>query len=264
MNLLEINRLSLSFDGLLAVNDFSWQVPPGSIQGLIGPNGAGKTTLFNLISGFLSPREGDIHFQGRAIAGQSPHRICRAGIARTFQNIRLLPEMSALENVLMAGHGGLSASFWGAVFHSSRYRREETEMTRRSLSFLAFMGLEGKADAPAHSLTYGQQRKLEIARALVTGPRLLLLDEPAAGMNPRETEELMDLIRRMREALDMSVLVIEHDMRFVAGLCERVKVLDYGSTIAEGTPREIQRDPRVIEAYLGKKPEIGGQRNEIG
>jgi branched-chain amino acid transport system ATP-binding protein len=264
MNLLEINRLSLSFDGLLAVNDFSWQVPPGSIQGLIGPNGAGKTTLFNLISGFLSPREGDIHFQGRAIAGQPPHRICRAGIARTFQNIRLLPEMSALENVLMAGHGGLSASFWGAVFHSSRYRREETEMTRRSLSFLAFMGLEGKADAPAHSLTYGQQRKLEIARALVTGPRLLLLDEPAAGMNPRETEELMDLIRRMREALDLSVLVIEHDMRFVAGLCERVKVLDYGSTIAEGTPREIQRDPRVIEAYLGKKPEIGGQRNEIG
>jgi branched-chain amino acid transport system ATP-binding protein len=264
MNLLEINRLSLSFDGLLAVNDFSWQVPPGSIQGLIGPNGAGKTTLFNLITGIFSPREGDIHFQGRAIAGLPPHRICRAGIARTFQNIRLLSEMTVLENVLMAGHGGLTASFWGALWHSSRYRREETEMTRRSLSFLAFMGLEGKAEAPAHSLTYGQQRKLEIARALVTGPRLLLLDEPAAGMNPRETEELMDLIRRMREALDLSVLVIEHDMRFVAGLCERVKVLDYGSTIAEGTPREIQRDPRVIEAYLGKKPEIGGWRTEIG
>jgi branched-chain amino acid transport system ATP-binding protein len=264
MNLLEMRHQSLSFEGLLAVNDFSWQVASVSIQGLTGPNGAGKTTLFNLITGILTPREGDIYFQGGKITGLPPHHICRAGIARTFQNIRLLPEMTVLENVLMAGHGRLASSFWGAVFRLPRYRREEWEMVRRSRHFLEWMGLEGKAEVPAYSLTYGQQRKLEIARALVTGPKLLLLDEPAAGMNPRETEELMILIRRIRSALDLSVLVIEHDMRFVSGLCERVKVLDYGATIAEGTPREIQGDPRVIEAYLGKKPEIRGQGTETG
>ncbi len=212
----------------------------------------------------MTPREGEIFFQGGKITGLPPHRICRAGIARTFQNIRLLPEMTVLENVLMAGHGRLASSFWEAAFRLPRYRLEEGEMNRRSRHFLEWMGLEGKAEVPAHSLTYGQQRKLEIARALVTGPKLLLLDEPAAGMNPRETEELLTLIRRIRSALDLSVLVIEHDMRFVSGLCERVKVLDYGATIAEGTPQEIQRDARVIEAYLGKKPEIGGQRTEGG
>jgi branched-chain amino acid transport system ATP-binding protein len=253
MNLLEIHHLTLFFEGLIAVNDFSWQVAPGKIMGLIGPNGAGKTTVFNLITGVLTPRAGLIRFNGREITGRPAHAVCREGIGRTFQNIRLLPEMTVLENVLMAFHGRLRSSFWGAVFRFPGYRQEEGSMQREARDILERMGLSEKAGAPAHSLTYGQQRKLEIARALATRPQLLLLDEPAAGMNPRETGELMDLIRIIRRDLNLSILVIEHDMRFVAGLCDRVKVMDYGATIAEGTPREIQHDARVIEAYLGRK-----------
>ncbi len=248
----------MRFGGLTAVDDLSLELKEGELVGLIGPNGAGKTTVFNLIAGSLKPSEGKIYFQGRETTGLPPNAVTRLGIARTFQNIRLFQGLSVLENVMISSHGRLRSSFLGAVLRTPLYSREEAEMRQTSLLLLRSVGLEAVSGDRAGALAYGQQRKLEIARALATRPKLLLLDEPAAGMNPQETRELMDFILRMKEDFGLTILLIEHDMRVVMGICRRIKVMDYGADIAEGTPREIQNDPKVIAAYLGEA--AGGKK----
>jgi branched-chain amino acid transport system ATP-binding protein len=245
----------MRFGGLVAVDHFSLELHPGDLVGLIGPNGAGKTTVFNMISGSLRPTQGKIFFQGELITGLKPNAITRRGIARTFQNIRLFRDLKVIENVMISYHGNLRSSFMGAVFGSPLYTREEKEMTAGSLELLRRVRLEELAQVQAGALSYGQQRKLEVARALATKPRLLLLDEPAAGMNPQETEELMEFILKVKEDFALTMLLIEHDMRVVMGICQRITVLDYGVEIAEGTPQEIQNNPRVIAAYLGEGEE---------
>ena len=250
---LKTEGLSVRFGGLTALNDFNLTLQPGTLIGLIGPNGAGKTTAFNLITGRLRPGRGTVRFLGRDITGLKPSAVNRLGIARTFQNIRLFKEMTVLENVMLAGHGRLRSSFIAAALRLPGYRREEKEMRRRGLDLLDRVGLTPQRDDPAGSLAYGLQRKLEIARALATSPRLLLLDEPAAGMNPRETTELLEFIRAVRRDFDLTVLLIEHDMRFIMTISEEIVVLDHGETIARGKPAEIQRNPQVIRAYLGEK-----------
>ncbi len=236
----------------MAVSDFCLTVDKGDLVGLIGPNGAGKTTAFNMISGRLIPSEGKAYFQDEDITGKKSHVINARGIGRTFQNIRLFSSLTVLENVMIGYHGCLRSSFWEAVFRLPRYRAEEKKMRSMAKEILSEVQLDNVATEKAGTLAYGQQRKLEIARALATSPKLLLLDEPVAGMNPRETGDMMDFISSMREKYDLAIILIEHDMRFVMGLCERLQVLDHGVTIASGTPLEIQNNPQVIEAYLGE------------
>ena len=252
MAMLEVTSLGISFGGLRAVDELSMKIEEGGLVGLIGPNGAGKTTVFNMLTGVYRPTDGGIRLDGQNLIGKKPHDICKMGVARTFQNIRLFSNLSVLDNVKTGLHNEITYTLAESLLHLGSYRKKERAMDGRAMELLEVFGLESVVDYKAANLPYGKQRKLEIARALATDPKLLLLDEPAAGMNPNETEELMETIELVRKKFGVTVLLIEHDMKLVSGICEYLYVLNFGRLLAEGAPSEVLSNPEVVTAYLGE------------
>lgn len=251
MAMLEVIKLGISFGGLRAVDDLSMKIEEGALVGLIGPNGAGKTTVFNMLTGVYRPTDGGIRLDNQNLIGKKPHDICKLGVARTFQNIRLFQKLTVLDNVKVALHNQVTYNLFESMVHLGSYRKKEKEMDRRALEILKVFDLDHEAGNLAANLPYGKQRKLEIARALATDPKLLLLDEPAAGMNPNETRELMETISLVRKEYGVTILLIEHDMKLVQGICEYLYVLNFGKLLTEGEPKDVLNNPEVITAYLG-------------